>query len=130
MFKVEKVEVKPNPEKFGLEHKLYIKGDIKKLEESFKKYASAQNFSAEGKKIELEFSPSEVFEFLLEKPLEEYYEQEIHQKWKEMVSMAMGMEEPFRFYSFYTESGKHIGTVGFKPDCDNFTPVILIYNTF
>ncbi len=130
MFRIKKVEVKPISEKFGLEHKLYITGDTKELEECFNKYASAQNFNAEGKKIKLEFSPSEVFEFFLDKPLEEYYGEDIHQKWREMVSMAMGTEEPFRFYSFYTEDGRHIGTVGFKQDCENFTPVILIYKIF
>ena len=130
MFEVKRVEVKPVPERFGVEHRLYISGDTERLKKNFERYASAQNFSAEGNRIRLEFSPSEVFEFVLEKPLEDYYGEEIHQKWKEMVSMAMGTEEPFRFYTFYTDGGERIGTVGFKQDCENSIPIILIYKNF
>ena len=130
MFEVKKVEVLPKRDKFGIEHRLYIEGKTDRLRELFEKYASADHFLAEGDRIELAFEPREVFQFKLEKPIEDYYDEEIHSVWKEMVASAMGMEEPFRYYSFYTTDGEHIGTIGFKQDCENFQPVILVYKNF
>ena len=130
MFRVEKVEVVPKRDKFGIQHKLYLSGDTERLRELFGRYSSAESFTAEGNRIELSFTPEEVFLFELEKPLEEYYDENIHSVWKELVASAMGMEEPFRYYSFYTPEGEHLGTVGFKQDCENFLPIILLYRNF
>ena len=130
MFKVEKVEVSPKRDKFGIEHKLYISGDTQELKNSFERFSSAENFQAEGKKIKLSFNKEKTFSFELDKPLEDYYNEEIHTTWKEMVASAMGTEEPFRFYSFYTTEGEHLGTVAFKQDCETFLPIILVYKDF
>ena len=130
MFKVAKVEVSPLREKFGIQHKIYIEGDTNALKDTFKKFASAQSLNIEDNYLEINFSPERGFKFEFDKPLEDYYTEEIHSAWKDMVASAMGMEEPFRFYSFYTLDGKHLGTVGFKQDCENAIPIILVYQNF
>ncbi len=131
MFRVKKVEVYPSKEKFGIVHKLVVEGEnIEALKESFQQFSSAQSFETEDNSISLEFDNQNRFKFELEKPLEEFYNEEVHQAWKSMVADALGMEEPFRFYSFYTESGEHLGTVAFKQDCETFHPIILIYKKF
>ena len=130
MFEIKEIKVIPNREKFGIEHHIYLKGDIDRLKKLFERYASAQDFTAEGRRIEITFSPQEVVSFELRKPLEDYYDEDIHTAWKEMVASAMGIEEPFRYFSFYGENGEHIGTVGFKQDCESLIPIILLYRSF
>ena len=130
MFRVEKVEVVPVRDKFGIQHRIYLTGETERLKDLFGKYSSADSFTAEGNRIELGFTPEEVFVFELDKPLEDYYDENVHSVWKEMVASAMGMEEPFRFFSFYTPEGEHLGTVGYKQDCENFLPIILLYRNF
>jgi len=130
MFKVEKVEVLPRRDKFGIEHRLFLSGDTEALKSLFERFLSAQSFSAEGKHLEIVFNPQEVVRFELEKPLEDYYTDDVHTAWKEMVAEALGMEEPFRYYSFYSLEGRHLGTVGFKQDCENLLPIITVYKNF
>ncbi len=131
MIKVKKVEVKPSKEKFGIVHILTVADkDTLPLREAFRKYASAEEFEVEDKTIRLNFGSGREFVFNLEKPLEDFYDDEVHQSWKTMVADAMGTEEPFRFYSFVSEKGEHIGTVAYKQDCDTFVPVILVYKDF
>jgi len=129
MFKITKVEVIPRRERFGIQHKLTVAGDIKNLRSAFSKNSSANSFSVEGNTLRLNLG-GEEFLFSAEKDIEEYYTDEVNEVWKRMVMEAMGMEEPYRFYSFYDEAGKHIGTVGYKQDCENPQPIILIYRNF
>jgi tRNA splicing ligase len=131
--KVKRVEVVPLKEKFGIQHKLYLEKDenLKKLKEFFENFASAEEFEAKENLIRLVFSPNNgVFTFDLNQNIEDFYDENIHREWKEMVASAMGIEEPFRYYSFYTENGEHIGTVGYKQDCENPMPVIVLYKDF
>ena len=131
MIKIKKVEVYPSKEKFGIVHKLVVGGEnLNQLKESFNKFSSAKSFEADNNTINLVFNDQNRFQFELEKPLEDYYTDEVHQAWKAMVADALGMEEPFRYYSFFTEEGEHLGTVGFKQDCDSFYPIIVIYKKF
>jgi hypothetical protein len=131
MLKVKKVEVVPNREKFGIEHRLTVEGEkLENLKRAFERFSSAESFNVGENLIELIFDENNRFGFGLEQPLEEFYTDEVHHTWKTMVAEAMGMEEPFRFYSFYTPKGEHIGTVAFKQDCENFYPIILIYKNF
>ncbi len=132
MIKVKKVEVKPLPEKFGIQHKLYLENDenLQKLKENFEKYQSMEDFSVEANQIRLVFSPNNVFVFDLNQNLEDFYDENVHNAWKEMVASAMGMEEPFRYYSFYGENGEHLGTIGYKQDCENLIPIVVVYKNF
>jgi len=131
MVKVKKVEVIPSKERFGIVHKLFLEDEnLQPLKEAFNKFSSAQSFEAEGNRIELVFNNQNRFLFELERPLEDFYNDEVHQVWKSMVADAMGMEEPFRFYSFYTSEGEHLGTIAFKQDCETFHPIILVYKKF
>ncbi len=130
MFKISKVEIVPRRDRFGVEHRLTVEGNVERLKEAFKRYGSAEHFEAEGRNIELRFGPDDIFDFELEKPLDDYYDEDINAEWKSMVMDALGTEEPFRYYSFYTSEGEHIGTVGYKRDCDSFIPVIVVYRNF
>ena len=132
MIKVKKVEVKPLPEKFGIQHKLYLENDenLQKLKENFEKYQSMEDFSVEANQIRLVFSPNNVFVLDLNQNLEDFYDENVHNAWKEMVASAMGMEEPFRYYSFYGENGEHLGTIGYKQDCENLIPIVVVYKNF
>jgi len=132
VIKVKKVEVKPLPEKFGIQHKLYLENDenLQKLKENFEKYQSMEDFSVEANQIRLVFSPNNVFVFDLNQNLEDFYDENVHNAWKEMVAAAMGMEEPFRYYSFYGENGEHLGTIGYKQDCENLIPIVVVYKNF
>ena len=130
MLKVKKVEVFPNKERFGIVHKLTLEGDTEELKQLFEKQNSAQDLIAEGNTLKLIVSPQRVFEFELDKPIEDYYDYDVQSYWKEMTASAMGMEEPFRYYSFFDESGEHIGTVGYKRDCETFLPLVLLYKNF
>lgn len=133
MIKIKKVEVVPLKEKFGIQHKLFLEnnGNLKKLKELFEKFASAKEFDVKDNLIKLVFSSNnDSFTFDLNQKLEDFYDENIHREWKEMVASAMGMEEPFRYYSFYTEDGEHIGTIGYKHDCENLIPVIVVYKNF
>jgi len=125
------VDVIPKREKFGIEHLLTVEGeDLNQLKRAFEKFSSAEGLNITDNLLELVFNERNIFRFELEKPLEEFYNDEIHTAWKEMVAQAMGTEEPFRFYSFITPEGERIGTVAFKQDCENFYPIILIYKKF
>jgi len=132
VIKVKKVEVKPLPEKFGIQHKLYLENDknLQKLKENFEKYQSMEDFSVEANQIRLAFSPNNVFVLDLNQDLEDFYDEDVHNAWKEMVASAMGMEEPFRYYSFYGENGEHLGTIGYKQDCENLIPIVVVYKNF
>jgi len=132
VIKVKKVEVKPLPEKFGIQHKLYLENDenLQKLKENFEKYQSMEDFSVEANQIRLVFSPNNVFVLDLNQNLEDFYDENVHNAWKEMVASAMGMEEPFRYYSFYGENGEHLGTIGYKQDCENLIPIVVVYKNF
>jgi hypothetical protein len=135
MVRIKEVKVNPLEEKFGIQHRLVLSEEtpsevLENLINSFQRFSSAQDFQAEGKNINLSFDGKKTFTFELEKDIEDYYTDEVHEAWKRMVSDAMGTEEPFRYYSFYTPDGEHIGTVGFKQDCENFYPVIVIYKNF
>jgi len=132
VIKVKKVEVKPLPEKFGIQHKLYLENDenLQKLKENFEKYQSMEDFSVEANQIRLVFSPNNVFILNLTQNLEDFYDENVHNAWKEMVASAMGMEEPFRYYSFYGENGEHLGTIGYKQDCENLIPIVVVYKNF
>ena len=130
MLKVDKVEVIPLRDRFGIQHKIYINGGTEFIKNTLKRYSSAQDLTIEGNVLEIKFPSDEGMKFLFEKPLEDYYTEEVHTAWKEMVAEALGMEEPFRYYSFYSPEGEHLGTVGFKQDCENATPIISVYQNF
>jgi len=130
MFKVRKVEVFPHYERFGIVHKIEIEGDVEDLRKHFEGKNSAEDLISEGNILKLVISPEDVFQFLFEKPVEEYYDYTIQNYWKEMTASAMGMEEPFRYYSFFDTKGEHIGTVAYKRDCDTFLPLVLLYKNF
>ena len=89
-----------------------------------------EDFSVEANQIRLAFSPNNVFVLDLNQDLEDFYDEDVHNAWKEMVASAMGMEEPFRYYSFYGENGEHLGTIGYKQDCENLIPIVVVYKNF
>jgi len=130
MLKVKKVEVVPRRDRFGIEHRLTLEGDAGELAEAFRRFSSARHFEAEGNRIELVFDQGTQFSFETPKPLEDYYDQRINEEWKAMVMETLGAEEPFRFYSFFDAEGAHLGTVGYKQDCENLLPVVVVYDKF
>jgi len=112
-------------------HRLVVEGEeLLRLEEAFSRFSTLEGFEVEGTEIGLDFGKGLKFRVKLEKPLEDYYTDEVREEWKAMVAEALGTEEPFRYYSFYDEAGKHLGTVGYKRDCDTFLPVLLAYKNF
>ncbi len=128
-FRVKRVEVVPKRERFGIEHKLFLEGKTRHLKELFGRYPSAE-FEVRGNSLRLRFSRSEEFLFILERTLEDYYGENINEFWRSLIVQALGTEEPFRFFSFYTESGEYLGTVGVKRDYESGTPVVVVYDKF
>jgi len=130
MLKITKVEVIPRRDRFGIEHRITLEGDTEKLENALKRFASVQQLNTEGGKMEIIFTPEEIITIYGEKPFEDYYDEDLNNEWKAMVMDALGMEEPFRYYSFFDANGRYLGTIGFKQDCENPTPVIPVYKNF
>jgi len=130
MYKIKTVRVLPRRDKFGIEHLLVLEGNTERLKKAFQSHNSASEFAVEDDRLKIAFSDREKFEFKLDKPLDDYYDDEINEVWKQMVMETLGMEEPYRFFTFLDTDGNRLGTVGFKQDCQNPQPIVIIYRQF